>query len=222
MANDDQYGNDGMQVPPTPGVPGPSGVAGVPTPNLPPLPPSVSQAAPAPPSANSTMAPPAPMQVDSFNQQRTDHGRGMGGFNPRFLLVPIVVVLGLIGVWNARGTTGAADLKAGDCFIMPSADEEEFTRLDTEDCSMPHDGQIFASIDIAGPDTYPDEMNAYWGEVFETCWNRFQAEGTRLAEIPEDAEVFFFSPVAQGWRQGDRESLCYLYAPSGLSGSHFG
>ena len=116
---------------------GPSAHAGVPTPNLPPLPPSVSQAGPPPApaavptpppapaaAATATIAPAAPpMGPESFNDRRKGLASG-GGFNPRLLGIPVVIVLALVGMWMNRGTTTAEDLKAGDCFVMPVSDDE--------------------------------------------------------------------------------------------------
>ena len=215
---------------------GPSAHAGVPTPNLPPLPPSVSQAgpppapaavptpppAPAAAAATATIAPAAPpMGPESFNDRRKGLASG-GGFNPRLLGIPVVIVLALVGMWMNRGTTTAEDLKAGDCFVMPVSDDE-FERLDTEPCDMPHDGQIFAEVELDGPNSYPPEASSYWQSVFNACADQADALLTRVDELPADTELSFFFPVAEGWeRMGDRKSLCYLYSPGGLNGSFLG
>lgn len=224
--------------------PGPSAHAGVPSPNLPPLPPTVAQAGPppaapvfgggaaspalaptpddAPPMATATMAPAAPqMGPESFNDRRNGLAGG-GGFNPRLLGIPVVIVIALVGMWVNRGTTTAEDLKAGDCFVMPVS-EEEFERLDTEPCDAAHDGQIIAEVELDGPNSYPPEASTYWQSVFNACAQQADTVLARVDELPADTELNFFSPVAEGWeRMGDRKSLCYLYSPGGMSGSFLG
>ncbi|MGI9606952.1 MAG: septum formation family protein [Acidimicrobiales bacterium] len=144
-----------------------------------------------------------------------------GGLGIRAILA--VVVLGggaIFGLIANRGTTEADSLNAGDCFVMPTA--SEFDRLDTEDCSAPHDGQIIGTVDVAGPTSYPSDFDPYWGTVYDACLSQLDAAGTRFEQLPEDTVFEFFSPVSEGWSQGDRKSLCYLYAPSGLDGSFVG
>lgn len=234
MANEDSASAAGV---------GPSSHAGVPRPNLPPLPPPVSPSstdeAPAAPSAPPAplaptaaapvqAAPPAPvataprppaqMGPESFNDMRQGLA-DTGGFNPRLLLIPVVIVLAGVGFWVTRGTTSAEDLQAGDCFMMPTADEE-FERLNTEPCDAAHDGQIIAEVELDGPNEYPSETSDYWQSVFNACAQQADSLLTRLDELPADTELNFFSPVEQGWeRMGDRMSLCYVHSPGGLQGS---
>lgn len=221
---------------------GPSIHAGVPRPSLPPLPPSslggAADASPTPPAplapsdapsghdaAPAPVAtepqPPVQTEPERFNDMRQGLADS-GGFNPRLLLIPVVVVLAGIGFWMTRGTTSADDLKAGDCFVMPTA-AEEFERLNTEACDSPHDGQIIAEVELDGPNDYPSETSDYWQSVFNACAQEADRLLTRLDELPADTELDFFSPVAQGWeRMGDRMSLCYVHSPGGLQGSFLG
>ncbi len=241
MANEDSASAAGV---------GPSSHAGVPRPNLPPLPPPVSptgpdgvpaasatppaplasapavsapaqSAAPAPMATAIAPRPPAQMGPESFNDMRQGLA-DTGGFNPRLLLIPLVIVLAGVGFWVTQGTTSAEDLKAGDCFVMPAADEE-FERLNTESCDSPHDGQIIAEVELDGPNEYPSETSDYWQSVFNACAQQADSLLTRLDELPADTELNFFSPVEQGWeRMGDRKSLCYVHSPGGLQGSFLG
>lgn len=149
-------------------------------------------------------------------------GGGVRGLNPKLLVIPVILLLVAGGWFLNRGTTMADDLAAGDCFVMPGT-AGEFERLDTEGCDQPHDGQIFAAVELTGPTTYPVESDPYWQAVFNACIDRAAEDLVRVDEIPADFELNFFSPVASGWEQADdRVSLCYLHSPSGLTGSHVG
>ncbi len=220
-------------LPPLPPPVSPTGPDGAPAaaPSTPPAPLAPAAAAPAPapvrgaapePMATATAPPPrAQMGPESFNDMRKGLADS-GGFNPRLLLIPLVIVLAGVGFWTTRGTTSAEDLKAGDCFVMPTADEE-FERLNTESCDSPHDGQIIAEVELDGPNEYPPETSDYWQSVFNACAQQADSLLTRLDELPADTELNFFSPVEQGWeRMGDRKSLCYVYSPGGLQGSFLG
>lgn len=137
-------------------------------------------------------------------------------FNPRLLVLPIIGVIALFGWISNRGTTIADDLKPGDCFVMP-VDDGEFDRLDTEECSAPHDAQIVSVANIPSAATYPDIGDPYWEAVFNSCLEA--GVNVRVGLLPEDFELNFFSQTEEGWDAGERESLCYVYSPSGLDGS---
>lgn len=174
-----------------------------------------------------TPAPPAPGAVQQqmtpqyAAPQQASSGSGLGGVGKgvarRLIFVPVIGAFMLFGWFTTRGTTEATDLQAGDCFLMPT-EGEEFERLDTEDCTLPHDGQILAAVTIAGSDIYPGDFDAYWETVFEGCQDASSAI-TRFDQLPDDTQLNFFSPTEESWDMGDRESLCYLSSTSGLDGS---
>jgi len=147
----------------------------------------------------------------------TGSSSGLGVLR-RFIFLPVVVAVGLFGWIANQGTTVADDLVAGDCFIMPAFDEE-FERLDTEECSLPHDGQIVASITVPSNASYPDDFDPYWEAVYSQCAEAAEQNMTRIGALPADTELLFVSPVAESWNAGDRGSLCYISAGGGLPGS---
>lgn len=143
-----------------------------------------------------------------------------GGFNMRLLGIPIVLGMLAIGAITNRGTTTADDLQPGDCFIMPSGDGE-FSRLNTEDCALPHDGQILSVATVASSGPYPGDFDIYWNTVYNSCESSL-SRIVRLDAMPDDTELNFFSPTESSWKMDDRESLCYIHSPGGLDGSFVG
>ncbi len=137
-----------------------------------------------------------------------------------FKVAPILLLagVGLVGMVMNRGTTEAENLAAGDCFNMPTA--TEFNRLDTEDCSAPHDSQILAVIDLPSlSPAIPADEDEYWMDLFEGCLDAMTSSIVRETSLPENLEFDVFTPSPASWADGDRESLCYLHSPTGLEGS---
>lgn len=136
--------------------------------------------------------------------------------SPRLIVFGLFGVIALFGWISNRGTTVADDLQPGDCFMMPEGDAE-FDRLDTEDCSAPHDAEIVRVTTMPRTGPMPAADSEYWDTVFNACLE--SGTNVKVDELPADYELGFFSPAEDGWDAGDRTSLCYVYAPSGLNGS---
>lgn len=183
-------------------------------------------AAPAAPAAGTTdMAQPAaPSPLASHQMSANSSGGGgagaaMGlGLLRRFIFLPIMGVLALFGWITTQGTTEADDLQAGDCFVMPEAGSE-FERLDTEECTLPHDGQIVEAITVPSNAAYPSDLDAYWETVYARCEQAASNNITRFESLPQNTQLLFFSPTEESWDAGDRGSLCYISSTDGLEGS---
>ncbi len=183
--------------------------------------------APAPPPPGTTEVAPqaAPSPLASHQMQASSDGGGGGtgaaiglGLLRRFIFLPIMGVIALFGWVTTQGTTEATDLQAGDCFVMPEAGEE-FERLDTEECSLPHDGQIVESITVPSNASYPSDFDAYWDTVYARCETAASNNVTRFESLPDNTQLLFFSPTEESWDAGDRGSLCYISSTDGLEGS---
>ncbi len=136
------------------------------------------------------------------------------------LALPVIGCFVLFGWWSNRGTTSAESLEAGDCFVMTDAVEIE--RLETPDCSEPHDSQIMGVIEVPSATPYPADDAMYWETVYNRCFDRVDASLIRFEELPADTIVDIFTPTEIGWNMGDRESLCIIHSASGLEGSFMG
>ncbi len=141
-------------------------------------------------------------------------GRFIGGAVAKFGI--LAVFLGG-GALLTLGTTSAEDLVQGDCFVM--ADELEIDRVDTTDCNDTHDSQVLGSVTLAGPAAYPTQADPYWEGVFAQCDNIAATALTNIDNLPFDTQLELFTPLENSWNAGDRESICIIHSPTGLSGS---
>ena len=139
-------------------------------------------------------------------------------FGIRMLALPVIAVIAIVGAVVNRGTTAADSLEPGDCFMM--TDAGEFDRLDTPDCTEAHDSQIIASITVPSVGDYPTDTDSYWDDVLAECETSLFGSLDRPNDLPDDTIFDIFTPVEAGWDDGDRESLCIIHSPSGLTGSH--
>ena len=175
-----------------------------------------------PPPSEPRPTTPDSMAASGLNRQTPGAGTPMNTskkFNPRMLALPVIAIVMIVGWVSNRGTTQADSLKPGDCFVMTT--DEEIDRLDTPDCTEPHDSQILAEVTVPLEGGYPSNASGYWDSVFAACNDAIFNNLTRIEELPDDATGDFFSPLERGWDNGDRESLCIITSPSGLDGSFF-
>lgn len=129
-------------------------------------------------------------------------------------------VLALVGLVATRGTTSAAALEVGDCFVM--SDSTEIARVETPDCSEAHDSQVVGIVEVASVGEYPGDTDPYWDNVSDQCSGVAFTTITNGDLLPVDARMELFTPSEAGWGDGERESICIIHSPSGLSGSFVG
>lgn len=95
----------------------------------------------------------------------------------------------------------------GDCFNETG---EEFVDIS---CDEPHQAEIYEVLDHPDASAYPGgQLIADWAEP--QCYSRFESY-TGIAYPDSALEFNYLFPTAQGWREGDREVICYLFDPSG-------
>ncbi|MFI1280222.1 DUF4190 domain-containing protein [Streptomyces sp. NPDC020858] len=105
--------------------------------------------------------------------------------------------------------TDVDDLKAGDCFNVEGADLlDERPLMYRIDCAEVHHGEVAATkrldtVDAPGSDE-ADRASE------ETCWQAQDAYAMDTWALPDYAEMFFYAPSRQSWRQGDRVLLCVI------------
>ncbi|WP_374775651.1 DUF4190 domain-containing protein [Streptomyces sp. NBC_01310] len=105
--------------------------------------------------------------------------------------------------------TDVDDLKAGDCFNVEGADLlDERPLMYRIDCAEVHHGEVAATkrldtLDAPGSDG-ADRASE------ETCWQAQDAYAMDTWALPDYAEMFFYAPSRQSWRQGDRVLLCVI------------
>ncbi len=157
----------------------------------------------------------------------TPSGRGFplknvlrGGF---LLLVLAPTAWGLIdGALNGADRTDAGiiveagdlevtELRAGDCFDMPSGAEDavEITDVDAIPCNEPHENEVYVTTNYTPSESFPGET-AIWDFADQFCLTAFD---TFVSIAYEDSilEFGYFYPSEEGWGDGDHTITCVLY-----------
>lgn len=110
-------------------------------------------------------------------------------------------------------TVDAFSLSVGDCFQDPAVDSvQSVTALP---CDQPHYAEAFHVFDVADAATFPGEQ-AMSDAASEGCRPAFQSFIGKDYDTSE-LQVFHFAPSAETWVTGDREVLCAVYDPAGMT-----
>lgn len=131
---------------------------------------------------------------------------------------PVLVVVGVVGVggflFREHLSGAAADLRVGDCFDLP-AQMEVVDDVQHRPCGDPHHAEVFFVGDYRGGGaTYPaDEALDRFIEA--ECLPAFESYTGRDFDTARDLDYGAFVPIAEGWREGDREVTCYLVRVDG-------
>lgn len=109
-------------------------------------------------------------------------------------------------------------LVVGECFndterILTA--EDEVTDVPRENCTLEHDNEVIASIELTQSKFPGDEAVKTMGT--ERCLPKFEEFIGVTAEEAGTLAYDSFVPSAASWKLGDREILCFVYdtaAPS--------
>jgi hypothetical protein len=131
-----------------------------------------------------------------------------------FIVVVLVggAIIGL--VFRDQLTGSAAELRVGDCIDLP-ADMEEVSDVQHRPCTEAHDAEVFVVRDYEGATDYPTTV-AFDNWVNAQCTGEaFSAYVGATYDSREDVGAGYFYPLEEGWKQGDREMVCYLVPTDG-------
>jgi hypothetical protein len=159
--------------------------AQMPPPGMPPPPPV------APPSM---VPPPVPPQ-----------GQG-GRLRPIIAVGVLVVVLGGI-LWAVKDNASADDLKAGDCFNVPTS--SSVSTVEKHACTESHDAEVFHVVEYDGGTTYPISLTLS-SFIDTTCVPAFATYVGADVDARTDLALGYFYPSRDGWDGGDRTITCYI------------
>ncbi|ATL30204.1 DUF4190 domain-containing protein [Streptomyces formicae] len=115
--------------------------------------------------------------------------------------------------------SGSFPVDKGGCFNVPDSDLDSATyeyEIDEVPCARPHDAEVFASFRVNNPSFPGDAAVQGLAERKCTAFATSYTEGTS-ADL-SGAEVVFFVPDRETWRQGSRHITC-LYAAADQSRS---
>jgi len=138
----------------------------------------------------------------------------------RFWWVPalaIVLVVGYLasarrdggGEIAAGGTLSIADLRVGDCFDFEEVDE--ISEVDERPCAEGHKYELFHVATWTASGDYPSEtaMMTFVGEECIPAFDRYVGTDYLASQL----DFVPFTPVEDGWNQGDRVFQCALVDP---------
>jgi hypothetical protein len=130
-----------------------------------------------------------------------------------FVGIGIIAVIALVGFLFRDVLSGqAADLKVGDCFILPPADQTEVDEVKHERCTDDHQAEVFFVGDYpgSGSDPFPndDQLSAF---IDQNCLAAFNAYTGEDYDTWEEMDFSAFTPTAEGWSDGDQEITCFLF-----------
>ena len=136
----------------------------------------------------------------------------------RFWWIPAIGVFLVVGYLTAArrddagsltsaGTVSVYELRVGDCFNTDA--EGELSDVSGVPCEEPHAYEVFAVADYEGS-AYPASDAAYAAAFYDVCAGPF---ASYVGEAFETSELWAsaITPTEAGWRDGDREFVCYLY-----------
>ncbi|MFG2971843.1 DUF4190 domain-containing protein [Streptomyces sp. NPDC048331] len=100
-------------------------------------------------------------------------------------------------------------LRVGDCFNVPGGDLiDERPVTYRIDCARVHHGEVTAAevLEVAeDPESRAADRTAE-----DTCWKAQDEYAMDTWALPEYAEMFYYAPSRESWRQGDRALVCVI------------
>ncbi|MFF3614434.1 DUF4190 domain-containing protein [Streptomyces sp. NPDC002580] len=149
-------------------------------------------------------------------KKRGERGTGMavGGMvmsSIGILLITLMVASGGAGAfWDGfkEGAGGATfSLDKGECFNAPGGSLEGFAYdVDKVPCAEKHDAEVFAALTLDG-DAYPGDSEVA-DEADDKCYARTDTYAMDGWAVPDNVDVYYFTPTRQSWRLGDHEITC--------------
>ncbi|GAA5019419.1 DUF4190 domain-containing protein [Streptomyces siamensis] len=153
-------------------------------------------------------------------KKRGERGRGMAVGGMVMSSIGVVLLAVAVATGGARdfwdgfrdaandGGGAAFSLEKGECFDAPGGALEGMAYdVDKVPCTGEHDAEVFADFELHDSGGYPGDSS-----ITETADQRCYALKDSYAmdtwAVPDDVDVYYFTPTSQSWRLGDREITC--------------
>lgn len=108
----------------------------------------------------------------------------------------------------------AFSIRVGDCLESMDWGAEGFTTVPVIPCAEEHESEVYAAVDLPEGDYPGDESVATQAD--EYCYGEFQGF-VGVAWEDSAYDYGYLSPSPESWEQGDREVLCMVMDPNGLT-----
>ncbi|MFE9876255.1 DUF4190 domain-containing protein [Streptomyces sp. NPDC005784] len=166
-------------------------------------------------------------------KKRGERGKGMavGGMvmsSIGVLLLGLMVATGGArdfwdGFQDAANDSGGAafSLEVGECFDTPSGSLGTVVfDVDKVPCAGEHDAEVFADFEM-GDGGYPGDKKVA-DAADQRCYLLRNTYAMDSWAVPDNVDVYSFTPTSQSWRRGDRDVSCLFGntdEKGGLTGS---
>ena len=141
----------------------------------------------------------------------------------RLGIVGVVIIAGIVayfaradrdggGAIVEAGTVAASDMRVGDCFDMPDA--QEFDEVRGVPCGDPHDVELFHLLDLSEWTAYPTDEQ-WVRQVADKCLPAFEAYVGMAYDTAEHLDIDWVVPTEAAWDNGDRAAACLLFRIDG-------
>ena len=108
----------------------------------------------------------------------------------------------------------AFSIRVGDCLETMDWGAEGFSTVPVIPCAEAHESEVYASFDLPDGDYPGDESVATQAD--EYCYGEFSGF-VGVAWEDSAFDYGYLSPSPESWEQGDREVLCMIMDPAGLT-----
>ncbi len=115
-----------------------------------------------------------------------------------------------------QGAVDVTEARVGDCLDLREEDldaevVEEFVGVP---CAEPHQMEVYANLTVPGGDAYPGDvvLESY---SIDGCEAQFAAYTGAPYDTEPLLDYYYFTPVEEGWSQGDRVVTCTLVTVDG-------
>lgn len=108
----------------------------------------------------------------------------------------------------------AFSIRVGDCLETMDWSAEGFSTVPVIPCAEEHESEVYAAVDLPDGDYPGDESVATQAD--EYCYGEFQGF-VGVAWEDSAFDYGYLSPSPESWDQGDREVLCMIMDPNGLT-----
>lgn len=108
----------------------------------------------------------------------------------------------------------AFSIRVGDCLETMDWGAEGFSTVPVIPCAEEHESEIYAAVDLPDGDYPGDDSVATQADDY--CYSEFEGF-VGVAWEDSDFDYGYLSPSPESWEQGDREVLCMIMDPAGLT-----
>jgi len=124
------------------------------------------------------------------------------------IIIGVIVAFLAIVLYMTKDNTAADDLKAGDCFDIPTGDTVK--TVVHHACTEPHTAEVFHVVEYSGSDMTTPITLVIDQFASTACEPVFATYVGKAAAAMPDLTIGYFYPTADGWSRGDRTITCYV------------